>query len=95
MKTNERLERIETNLEKLTQANGATQANLDKLSQANGTTQANLDKLSQVMATIAASVVAHDDQIEKLLQAIAIGQQEWAQLRREFQAYLTTIHPRQ
>jgi hypothetical protein len=53
----------------------------------NAGTQANLDRLAAVTATIAQSVVAHDDRIEKLVTNAEIQQQEWAQLRREFQAY--------
>ena len=48
-----------------------------------------------------ASVIAHDDQIDKLVKVAQTQQQQWeslraelAQLHREFQAYLTTIHPR-
>jgi hypothetical protein len=58
-------------------------------------TETNLDRLTQVTASIAASVAAHDDQIEKLLLVAERNHQEWEQLRREFQAYLTTIHPKQ
>ena len=67
MATNARLDRIETNLEKLTQVTGA----------------------------LAASITAHDDQIENLLHIAEIQQQRWEQLQREWQAYLTTIHPRE
>ena len=67
MPSNPRLDRIETNLEKLTQVTGA----------------------------LAASITAHDDQIENLLHIAEIQQQRWEQLQREWQAYLTTIHPRQ
>jgi len=81
MTAKDRIDRIEANIEKLTAANAGTQANLDRL--------------TQVTATIAESVVAHDEQIEKLVAIAEIERQEWAQLRREFQAYLTTIHPRQ
>ena len=71
------------------------EANIDKLTSANAGTQANLERLATVTATIAQSVAAHDEQIEKLVAVAEIQQQEWAQLRREFQAYLTTIHPSQ
>jgi parvulin-like peptidyl-prolyl isomerase len=56
---------------------------------------ANLEKLAQVTASFAARVAANDERIEKLIQAIEMDQQQWEQLRREWQAYLTTIHPRQ
>jgi ABC-type transporter Mla subunit MlaD len=81
MTTEDRFERIDATLEKLSYANAATQANLDRL--------------TQVTATFAASAAAHDDQIEKLILAAEINRKEWEQLRREFHAYLTTIHPRQ
>jgi ABC-type transporter Mla subunit MlaD len=81
MKTAERLDRIEATLEKLSDANAATQANLERL--------------ATVTATIAESVAAHDGQIEKLVAVAEIQQQRWEQLQREWQAYLTTIHPRQ
>jgi hypothetical protein len=69
----------------------------------------NLEKVAELAHAIGASVIAHDGQIDKLLQAaqahgeqiaqLARTQQEqqkqWEQLRREFQAYLTTVHPRQ
>jgi ABC-type transporter Mla subunit MlaD len=57
--------------------------------------ESNLEKLTQVTATIAASVASHDDQIEQLIKVAQSQQQQWAQLQREFQTYLTTIHPRQ
>lgn len=57
--------------------------------------ESNLERLSEATATIAASVAAHDDQIEKLIHLAEIQQQRWEQLQREWQAYLTTIHPRQ
>ena len=57
--------------------------------------ETNLDKLTQVTASIAASVAAHDEQIENLIHAAELNRQEWEQLRREFRAYLATIHPRQ
>jgi hypothetical protein len=75
MTTEERFERLE-------HVTANTAANLDKLSQVTAST---LDKLSQVTAAIAASVAAHDDQIEKLIQVAEIERREWAQLRREFQ----------
>ena len=37
----------------------------------------------------------HDEQIGKLIEVPEKQHQEWEQLRREWQAYLTTIHPRQ
>ena len=58
-------------------------------------TETNLDRLTQVTASIAASVAAHDDQIEKLMLIAERNQQEGERLRREFQASLSTIRPRQ
>ena len=87
MKTADRLDRIEAALDKLTEANAST-------SQLTSQTAANLDKLSQVTATLAASVAAHE-RIERLVEIAEIQQQRWEQLQREWQAYLTTIHPRQ
>jgi len=80
MTTEDRFDRIEATLEKL------SHANTDALA-ANARTQANLDRITQVTATIAASVAAHDEQIENLIRAAEINRQEWAQLRREFQAH--------
>lgn len=57
--------------------------------------ETNLEKLTALTTAIAASVIAHDEQIDKLVQVAQTQQQQWEQLRREFQAYLTTIHPRQ
>jgi ABC-type transporter Mla subunit MlaD len=81
MTAKDRIDRIETNIDKLTAANAGTQANLDRL--------------VTVTATIAELIAAHDEQIVKLVAIVEIERQEWAELRREFQAYLTTIHPRQ
>lgn len=64
--------------------------------------ESNLEKLAMLATQTAASVIAHDEQIDKLVKVAATQQQQWATLttelqglRREFQAYLTTIHPRQ
>jgi len=46
----------------------------------------NLDKLSQVTGAIAASVAAHDGQIENLIRVAEKQQKEWEHLRREWQA---------
>jgi peptidoglycan hydrolase CwlO-like protein len=88
MPADQRLDRIETNLEKTTQAQARTEANLDRL--------------TQVVSTIAASVAAHDEQIESLLKVAEVQNQRmdkltqnWEQLQREWQAYLRTIHPAQ
>jgi cell division protein FtsB len=71
--------------------------------------EANLERLAMLATSTAASVIAHDEQIDKLVKVAQTQQQQWeslkqqweslrgelAQLHREFQAYLTTIHPRQ
>jgi hypothetical protein len=49
---------------------------LERIEHIAANTAANLDKLSQVTATIAASAPAHDDQIDKLIQAAEINRQE-------------------
>jgi hypothetical protein len=62
---------------------------------ANSGTQVNLDKLTAVTALIAESAAPRGECTDALLAAAKLKQQEWAKLRREFRAYLTTIHPRQ
>ena len=54
-----------------------------------------IKELTQATAAIAASTAAHDDQIGKLIEVAEKQHQEWEQLRREWQAYLPTIPPRQ
>jgi len=71
------------------------EVSIDKLTAANAATQANLEKLATVTATIAESVAAHDERIEKLVAVAEIQQKRWEQLQREWQAYLTTIRSRQ
>jgi uncharacterized coiled-coil protein SlyX len=58
-------------------------------------TQQAITNLTQVTATMAASVAAHDEQIDRLIHVAEIQQQKWEQLQREWQAYLSTIPPRQ
>jgi hypothetical protein len=70
------------------------EATLERTAQAQARTEANLDRLAQVVGTIAASAAAHDDQIEKLVQISEENSRNWEQLRREWQAYLNTIHPK-
>jgi hypothetical protein len=73
----------------------STEERFERIETIAANTAANLDKLTQVTAAIAASVAARDEQIESFIRAAEINRQKWEQLRREFQAYLTTIHPRQ
>jgi len=55
-------------------------------------TETNLAALAQAVNTIA---TAHSGQIDKLLKIAEIQLQRWEQLQREWQTYLTTIHPKQ
>jgi hypothetical protein len=57
------------------------------------TTEEKIDRLTGVVESLAASVVAHDDQIEKLIDAGLQQKERIDQLVREWQAYLTTIRP--
>jgi len=66
---------------------------LDRIEAIALNTAANLDKLTQVAAAIAASVAAHDGQIEKLVEISEANTREWQQLRKEWQAYLKSIRP--
>jgi len=54
-----------------------------------------IKSITKVTGTFAASIASHDVQIERLIQVAEMQQQRWEQLQREWQAYLTTIHPRQ
>jgi hypothetical protein len=55
--------------------------------------EAALERLTGATEAIAASVAAHDDQIEKLIEISEANAREWQQLRKEWQAYLNTIRP--
>jgi hypothetical protein len=64
--------------------------------------ESNLEKVANLALAIGTSVNAHDEQIAKLVkiaqkqhQLWEQQQKRWEQLEREFQAYLTTVHPRQ
>ena len=61
---------------------------------ASSTTDQRLDRLTMIVDSLAASVVAHDNQIEALIRAAESHQEEMDKLRKEWQAYLNTIHPR-
>jgi chemotaxis regulatin CheY-phosphate phosphatase CheZ len=50
-----------------------------------------LDRLTGVVEALAASVVAHDNQIEALIKVADKHAQEMADLRRQWQAYLNTL----
>ena len=54
-----------------------------------------INSLAHAAETQQHQTAAHDDQIGKLIEVAEKQHQEWEQLRREWQAYLTTIHPRQ
>jgi hypothetical protein len=64
------------------------------------TTEEKLDRLTGIVESLAASVVHHDDQIDKLLafgEQLKVALQEQKermdQLSREWQAYLRAIRP--
>lgn len=66
------------------------------------TTDERLDRLTSIVETLAASVVSHDDQIaannrqlEALIEFTSKNTHDIAELGRQFQAYLNTIHPKQ
>jgi hypothetical protein len=68
---------------------------MEKLADRQQATAENLDKLSQVVNTLAESVVSHDDHIEKLLTLAEKHEYAIANLEKQWQAYLNTIHPKQ
>jgi hypothetical protein len=55
------------------------------------TTEEQLDKLTVVVASLASSVVAHDDQIEKLITIVEKQSASFADLERQWQAYINTL----
>jgi hypothetical protein len=55
------------------------------------TTDERLDRLTGIVEALAASVVAHDNQIEALVKVAEKHQQEMKDLVREWQAYLRTL----
>ena len=104
MKTVERLDRIEANLERLTETGAAAGAQIVALGariEALGARiealGSRIDTLVQAVSTIAASVAAHDEQIEKLL---IISEKHAASIRsladavenqrKEWEAYINT-----
>ncbi|MGD0869970.1 MAG: hypothetical protein ABSB88_10495 [Bryobacteraceae bacterium] len=99
MKTPERLARLENGWTEIQQAikelTQATAANAKETDAKFRETVARFADLGQFINSLAHAVEAHDDQIGKLIEAAEKSHQEWEQLRREWQAYLTTIHPRQ
>lgn len=50
-----------------------------------------LDRLTGIVEALAASVVAHDSQIDALIKVAEKHAQEMADLRRQWQAYLNTL----
>lgn len=66
------------------------------------TVEERFERIENILAAVAANVAAHDDQIEGLIK-VAESQREGLaelkdrmdQLSRDWQAYLTTIHPKQ
>lgn len=57
------------------------------------TIEEELERLTGIVGTLASTVVAHDDQIGKLIVAGQQQKERIDQLVREWQAYLTTIRP--
>jgi len=58
-------------------------------------TEQRIERIEAALERLTATVAAHDDQIAKILTIAEAQQDQWEQLQREWQAYLTTIHPRQ
>jgi hypothetical protein len=50
-----------------------------------------MDRLTGIVESLAATVVAHDDQIEKLLAISEKNAANWERLERQWQAYLNTL----
>jgi uncharacterized coiled-coil protein SlyX len=106
MKTTERLEPLENGwaetrqvITELTQATAANSKETDAKFRETAARFADLGQFINSLAHAAEAqqlqTAAHDDQIGKLIEAAEKSHQEWEQLRREWQAYLATIHPRQ
>lgn len=57
------------------------------------TTEEKIERLTNIVNALASSVVAHDNQIEKLITIAEKHEGEMQQLIREWQAYLRTIRP--
>lgn len=58
------------------------------------TTEEKIDRLTGIVEALAASVVAHDNQIEKLIEVAERQERSMASLERQWQAYINTL-PRQ
>jgi hypothetical protein len=70
-----------------------TEEKLDRLTGIVGHIGEGLDHLTGVVGTLAASIVAHDAQIEGLIQAAEKQKAQLELLQKEWQAYLRTIRP--
>jgi hypothetical protein len=57
-------------------------------------TEEKIDRLTGIVESLAASVVAHDNQIEKLIEVAERHERSMASLERQWQAYINTL-PRQ
>ena len=57
------------------------------------TVEEQIERLTGIVGALADTVVAHDNQIEKLIIAGQQQKDRIDQLVREWQAYLTTIRP--
>jgi hypothetical protein len=58
------------------------------------TIEERIDRLTGIVEALAGTVVAHDNQIEALIQISEENAQNWKNLERQWQAYINTL-PRQ
>jgi hypothetical protein len=58
------------------------------------TIEERIDRLTGIVEALASTVVAHDNQIEALIQISEENAQNWKNLERQWQAYINTL-PRQ
>ena len=52
-----------------------------------------IERLTGIVEALASTVVAHDNQIDGLIEVAAKQQKETAELKRQLQAYLTRLPP--
>jgi hypothetical protein len=58
------------------------------------TIEERMERLTGIVEALAGTVVAHDNQIEALIQISEENAQNWKNLERQWQAYINTL-PRQ
>jgi hypothetical protein len=58
------------------------------------TIEERMDRLTGIVEALAGTVVAHDNQIEALIQISEENARNWKNLERQWQAYINTL-PRQ